>query len=192
MVIFVPQASTVLKLLFALFSVILPAVPVPDDTKFAVPPMVRFPPDCVIAPPEISVRFLVKLTGAVLTIVAELLLIIRVPAVIRLISPEVRPRFEPESAPPRSTPAPRVRIVTVPVVVVLTLLIVLLMFKLLAVRVTVAPFVLRLPPAARLIPSPVVALPGVKPVRLISASEPVELTFDPELIERPRGEKKLP
>ena len=40
----------------ALFRVILPAVPVPDDTKFAVPPMVRLPPDCVMELPEITVR----------------------------------------------------------------------------------------------------------------------------------------
>ena len=42
-VIFVPLAVTVPKSFVALFSVILPAVPVPEETKFAVPLIVRLP-----------------------------------------------------------------------------------------------------------------------------------------------------
>ena len=42
-VIFVPLAVTVPKLFVALLRVILPAEPVPDETKFAVPLIVRLP-----------------------------------------------------------------------------------------------------------------------------------------------------
>ena len=43
MVRFVPQAVTVAKSFVALFKVIFPAVPAPDETKFAVPLIVRLP-----------------------------------------------------------------------------------------------------------------------------------------------------
>ena len=119
---FVPLATTVLKSLVALFSVILPLVPVPPDMKLAVPETDRLPPDWVIVPPEISVRpvpsvALVRVIAAVFTIAAELLLIVSVPAVILLISVLLRPRLDEESGPPRSTPAPSVWIVTLPDVV---------------------------------------------------------------------------
>ena len=56
-VIFVPLAVTIPKSFVALSSVIFPAVPEPDDTKFAVPLIVRLPaPVCEIELPEISVR----------------------------------------------------------------------------------------------------------------------------------------
>ena len=56
MVRFVPQAVMVPKSFVLLFRVILPAVPVPDETKFAAPLMVATP-NCEMAPPEVTVRF---------------------------------------------------------------------------------------------------------------------------------------
>ena len=109
MLIFVPQAVTVLKLFVELPSVRLPAVPTPDETKFAIPLIVRFPaPLCVIEFPEMSVRLL-RLIAAVFTIAPVVLLpIVSVPAVIWPISADVRPRLAELSAPPRFTPAPSV------------------------------------------------------------------------------------
>ena len=106
-VIFVPLAVTVPKLFVALFSVIFPAVPVPDETKFAVPLIVRLPaPVCVIELPEIRVRFvpsvaLLRLIAAVFTIVPVVLLpIVSWFAVIRLSSAWEMPRLAEESAAP--------------------------------------------------------------------------------------------
>ena len=107
-VIFVPQAVTVPKLFVELPKVILPAVPLPDETKFAVPLIVRFPaPVCVIALPVTSVR-LDRLMAAVLIILPVLLL----PMVSRLavmfpISVDVRPKL-PVDFVPRSTTVPDV------------------------------------------------------------------------------------
>ena len=125
-VIFVPDAVTVLKLFVALPSVILPFTPVPFDTKFAVPPTVRLPPACEIGPPETSVRFvprvaLARLIGAVFTIApVEALPIVSVPAVMLLISADESPRLLAEPGPPRFTPFPYVIIVALPEVVALT------------------------------------------------------------------------
>ena len=74
-VIFVPLAVTVPKLFVALLSVIFPAVPVPDETKFAVPLIVRLPaPVCVIELPEIRVRFVGQVRLVVTVIVPAVLL----------------------------------------------------------------------------------------------------------------------
>ena len=77
------------KSFVALFSVILPAVPVPDVTKFAVPLIVKLPaPLCVIELPEINVRLepsvvLFLVMAAVFTIAPVVLLpIVSEPAVI--------------------------------------------------------------------------------------------------------------
>ena len=86
---FVPLAWTVPKLFITLPSVILPAVPTPEETKFAEPLMVRLPGAvCVIELPEIRVRFvpnvaLFRLMASVLTIVpVELLPMVSTLAVI--------------------------------------------------------------------------------------------------------------
>ena len=102
-VIFVPLALTVPKLFVALLSDIFPAVPVPEETKFAVPLIVRLPaPVCVIELPEISVRLL-RLMAAVFTIAPVVLLpIVSRLAVILPISVDVRPKF-PVDFVPRST-----------------------------------------------------------------------------------------
>ena len=105
-VIFVPLTVTVSKLFVALLSVIFPAVPVPDETKFAVPLMVRLPaPVCVNELPDISVRLL-RLMASVFTIEPVVLL----PMVSRLavmfpISVDVRPKL-PVDFVPRSTTVP--------------------------------------------------------------------------------------
>ena len=73
-----PLATTVPKLFVALFSVISPAVPAQDDTKFAVPLIVKLPaPLCVIELPEINVRLepsvvLFLVMAAVFTLALEL------------------------------------------------------------------------------------------------------------------------
>ena len=106
-VIFVPLAVTVPKLFVALLSVIFPAVPVPDETKSAVPLIVRLPaPVCVIEFPEINVRFvpivaLFRLVAFVFTILPVVLLpIVSWFAVIRLSSAWEMPRLAEESAAP--------------------------------------------------------------------------------------------
>ena len=115
-VIFVPLALTVPKLFVLLPSVILPDVPTPDVTKFAVPLMVRLPaPVCVIELPEISVRFvpnvaLLRLMAAVFTIAPVMLLpMVSTLAVIWLISVDVRPKL-PADFVPRSIVMPAVGI----------------------------------------------------------------------------------
>ena len=102
-VIFVPLALTVPKLFVALLSDIFPAEPVPEETKFAVPLIVRLPaPVCVIELPEISVR-LFRLMAAVFTIAPVVLLpMVSRLAVILPISVDVRPKF-PVDFVPRST-----------------------------------------------------------------------------------------
>ena len=140
MVRFVPQAVTVPKSFVLLPSVMLPAVPEPDETKFAVPLIVRLPaPVCVIELTEISVRFvpkvaLFRLMAAVLTIAPVLLLpMVSTLAVIWLSSVWDRPRLADVSVPlPRFTPDPSVWISTLPAVVAST---VPSRFRLLAVRV---------------------------------------------------------
>ena len=91
MVIFVPLAVTEPKSFVALPSVIFPAVPEPDVTKFAVPLTVRLPaPVCVIELPEINVR-LFRLMAAVLMILPVVLLpMVSRLAVILLSKPESR------------------------------------------------------------------------------------------------------
>ena len=138
-VIFVPLALTVPKLFVLLFRVTLPAVPVPDETKFAVPLMIRLPaPVCVIVLPEIRVRFvpnvaLIRLMASVFTIAPVVLLpIVSSLQVIRPISADVRPSLAELSPPPRFTPAPSVWISTFPAKVALTVPV---RFMLLAVRV---------------------------------------------------------
>ena len=120
-----PLAVTVPKSFVALLRVIFPAVPEPDDTKFAVPLIVKLPaPVCVIELPEISVRF-VRLIAAVLIILPVLLL----PMVSRLavmlpISVDVRPKL-PVDFVPRSTTVPDVGInSTVPEDVAFTVLVI--------------------------------------------------------------------
>ena len=140
MVRFVPQAVTVAKSFVELPSVMLPAVPEPDETKFAVPVMVRLPGAvCVIELPEIRVRFvpkvlLLRLMAAVLTIAPVVLLpMVSTLAVIWSSSVWDRPRFADVSVPlPRFTPDPSVWISTLPAVVALTVPV---RFTLLAVRV---------------------------------------------------------
>ena len=104
---------TIFKSFVVLLSVIIRE---PETTrKFAVPPIVRLPPDCVIDCPEINVRFVPSVTfdrsiGAVLTIApVELLPMVSVPAVMLLISVFVRPKF-PVDFVPRSTAVPEVGI----------------------------------------------------------------------------------
>ena len=113
-VIFVPLALKVPKLFVALPRVMLPAVPVPDETKFAVPLIVRLPvPVCVIELPEISVRFvpnvlLLRLMAAVFKIAPVVLLpMVSRLAVIFPISVDVRPKL-PVDFVPRSTTVPDV------------------------------------------------------------------------------------
>ena len=103
---FVPLAVMVPKSFVALLRVILPAVPVPDDTKFAVPLIVRLPaPVCVIELPEISVK-LARLIADVLMILPALLLpIVNRVAVMLPISVDVRPKL-PVDFVPRSTTMP--------------------------------------------------------------------------------------
>ena len=112
MVIFVPQAVIVRKSFVSLPSVILPFLPVPDETKFAVPLMKRLPaPLCVIELPDYNVR-LPRLMAAVLIIIpVELLPIFSSLAVILPISVDVRPKL-PEDFVPRSTTVPDVGIST--------------------------------------------------------------------------------
>ena len=60
MLIFVPVAARLpveKKSFVALSRVIFPLLPVPVETKFAVPAITRLPTDCVIVLPETSVRF---------------------------------------------------------------------------------------------------------------------------------------
>ena len=124
-VMFVPQARAVPKSLVVLPSVIFPAVPEPDETKLAVPLMIRLPaPLCVMELPEISVRLL-RLRAAVLMILPVVLL----PMVSRLavmlpISVDVRPKL-PVDFVPRSTTVPEVGISrTEPDEVALTVLVI--------------------------------------------------------------------
>ena len=91
--IFVPLAFTVPKSFVALFSVILPAVPAPDETRLAVPETARLPaPVLVIVPAEINVRFVPSemferfIAWLTRILPADELPIVRQPAVIRLIS----------------------------------------------------------------------------------------------------------
>ena len=122
---FVPQARAVPKSFVALPSVIFPAVPEPDETKLAVPLMVRLPgPLCAIELPEISVR-LVRLMEAVLMIEpAELLPMVSRLAVMLPSSVDVRPKL-PEDFVPRFTTVPDVGISrTEPDEVALTVLVI--------------------------------------------------------------------
>ena len=137
MVRFLPLAVTVPKSFVELFRVILPAVPVPDETKIAVPLIVRLPtPVCVIELPEISVRQ-DRLMAAVFTIAPVVLLpMVSWLAVIWFNSVWERPRLDALSAPPRSTPAPIVWISTLPADVAFTVPV---RFILLAVRVICPP-----------------------------------------------------
>ena len=109
-----PLALTVPKLFVELPSVILPAVPVPDETKFAVSLIARVPaPLCVIELPEISVRFvpnvlLLRLMAAVFKIAPVVLLpMVSRLAVIFPISVDVSPKL-PVDFVPRSTTVPDV------------------------------------------------------------------------------------
>ena len=125
MVRFVPQAVTVPKSFVALPSVIFPAVPEPDETKLAVPLMVRLPaPLCVIELPEISVRLL-RLRDAVLMILPVVLLpMVSKLAVMLPSSVSVRPKL-PVDFVPRSTTVPEVGISrTEPDEVALTVLVI--------------------------------------------------------------------
>ena len=139
-------------------------------------------PVCVMELPEIRVRFVPRVafersTGAVLTIApVETLPITSVPAVMLLNSTELRPRFELLSAPPRSTPAPRVWMVTVPDVVAFTVP-ELPTFSVLAVSV-IGVAAERMPPEVTSIPMPAEVLPGVVPDTLSVASVPVVLTLE--------------
>ena len=110
MVIFVPEARAVPKSFVALPSVIFPAVPEPDETKLAVPLMIRLPgPLCAIEFPEINVR-LVRLMEAVLMIEpAELLPMVSRLAVMLPSSVDIRPKL-PVDFVPRSTTDPDVGI----------------------------------------------------------------------------------
>ena len=110
MVTFVPQAVTVAKLFVALPSVMLPAVPEPDETKFAVPLIVRLPaPVCVIELPEISVRLLRLMASVLIIAPAEPLPMVSRLAVMLPISVDVRPKLPADFA-PRSMVVPEVGI----------------------------------------------------------------------------------
>ena len=95
-VIFVPLAVTVPKLFVLLFRVTLPAVPVPEFIRFAVPVTVA-EPVWVIAPPAVTFRFVAEIVPRIKVSVSFTLIFVplarKVPklfvALIRVILPAV-------------------------------------------------------------------------------------------------------
>ena len=104
---------------------ILPAVPVPEETKLAVPLIVRLPaPVCVIELPEIRVRLLRLITSVFTIAPVALLPIVSRLAVILPIYVDVRPKF-PADFVQRSTTMPDFGISTTePEAVALTVLLI--------------------------------------------------------------------